>query len=150
MSYPFISRSTVSFTRGILLGSLISLTLRRRNEKGEEEKKKKHELINIKQDMQNDSCKIKRKNEASSGFTFEPRWRSTIRKKSKSQSGFPWSSPSQQFFWWLLDASEESAHPTYSRQCRGANEGRMRAASPRSKSGERWWWMSRFHCRGKY
>lgn len=27
MSYPFISLSTVSFTRGILLGSLISLTL---------------------------------------------------------------------------------------------------------------------------
>lgn len=32
MSYPFISLSTVSFTRGILLGSLISLTLGR--EKG--------------------------------------------------------------------------------------------------------------------
>ena len=29
MSYPFISLSTVSFTRGMLLGSLISLMLRR-------------------------------------------------------------------------------------------------------------------------
>lgn len=47
MSYPFISLSTVSFTRGILLGSLISLTL------GREEREKKiwwcnaEELINI-------------------------------------------------------------------------------------------------------
>lgn len=44
MSYPFISLSTVSFTRGILLGSFISLTL------GRERKRwwcNAEELINI-------------------------------------------------------------------------------------------------------
>lgn len=144
MSYPFISLSTVSFTKGILLGSFKSLTLRSRKEK-----KVQNEQIQIKHDVQNDTCKIKCKT-AKSKLTFEPKWRSTVGKKSKSQRGFPWSSPSQQCFRWLLDASKESAHPTYSRRCRGANEGRMRVASPRSKSRERWWWMSRFHCRGKY
>lgn len=83
-------------------------------------------------------------------ITFEPRRKSLVRKKSKSQSGFSWSSPSRQFLRRFRDASEESAHPTYSRQCRGANERRMRAASPRSKSGDWWWWMSSFHCREKY
>lgn len=83
-------------------------------------------------------------------ITFESRHKSRVRKKSKSQSGFSWSSPSQQFLRWFPDASEESAHPTYSRQCRGANERRMRAASTRSKSGDWWWWMSSYHCREKY
>lgn len=91
-----------------------------------------------------------RHTDAKNEITFEPTQKSLVKKKSKSQSGFSWSSPSQQFLRRLRDASEESAHPTYSRQCRGANEGRMRAASPRSKSGDWWWWMSSFHCREKY
>lgn len=66
-------------------------------------------------------------------LTFGSRRRWPVRKKSKSQSGFSWSSPSQQFLRWFPDASEESAHPTYSRRRRGANEGRMRAAQRKIK-----------------
>lgn len=146
MSYPFISLSTVSFTKGILLGSLISLTLWRKrwcNAK---------QLINItRQALFNRGYMTSGTDDQKmQTFTFESRRKSLVRKKSKSQSGFSWSSPSQQFLRWFRDASEESAHPTYSRQCRGANEGRMRTACPRSKSGDWWWWMSSFHCREKY
>lgn len=146
MSYPFNSLSTVSFTRGILLGSLISLTLLR------ERWCNAKQLINITRQAHFNrgytTCETDE--QGTQTFTSEPRQKSLVRKKSKSQSGFSWSSPSQQCLRWLRDASEDSAHPTYSSQCRGANEGRMRAASPRSKSGDWWWWMSSFHCREKY
>lgn len=147
MSYPFISLSTVSFTRGILLGSLISLTLGR--EKGGV---MQNSLLmsHARHALTEATWHARQRTKDANGITFEPRRKSLVRKKSKSQSGFSWSSPSQQFLRWFRDASEESAHPTYSRQCRGANERRMRAASPRSKSGDWWWWMSSFHCREKY
>lgn len=153
MSYPFISLSTVSFTRGILLGSLISLMLRRKgwcNARKEPHIKKNSALMSRARHAFTELKSHARHTDAKNEITFEPTQKSLVKKKSKSQSGFSWSSPSQQFLRRLRDASEGSAHPTYSRQCRGANEGRMRAASPRSKSGDWWWWMSSFHCREKY
>lgn len=87
MSYPFISLSTVSFTRGMLLGSLISFTLQ----------KERRGVKWLSRERTWAMQKSRRRWELK--FTFDSRPKSPWGKKSKSQSGFSWSSPSQQILY---------------------------------------------------
>lgn len=146
MSYPFISLSTVSFTRGILLGSFRSLTLGRKRRWCNAQ-----ELVNItRQSRFHTSYMTCKDNENEIWFYLWVQTIVTNKENVKIPKWFFLILPIATVLRWFGDASEESAHPTYSRRCRGANERRMRAANPRSKSGDWWWWMSSFHCREKY